>query len=89
MSGDFLTQGEGRYLRVILPASELDWDEAWGAIELELDDETAFAEIIAPTYDDEERLGWVRELVHRLDERGVDSVVEWEGAVPSLMAAVS
>ena len=86
---DFLIGGDGRYLRVILPVADIDWGEVWRTVELELDDEIAFAEIIAPSYADEERLGEVRELVHRLDERGVDSVVEWEGAVPSLMAAAS
>jgi hypothetical protein len=89
MSKDFPIQHDGRYLRVILPASELDWNEVWRAVEHELEEGIAFAEIIAPSYDDDERLEEVRGLVHRLDERGVDSVVEWEGAVPSLMAAVS
>ena len=72
-----------------LPASELDWDEVWRAVECELEDDIAFAEIIAPSFDDEKRLAEVRGLVHRLDDHGVDSVVEWEGAVPSLMAASS
>ena len=89
MASDFLIRGDGRYLRVILPVADIDWDEVWRAVESELDDGIAFAEIIAPGYRDEERLGEVRGLVHRLDERGVDSVVEWEGAVPSLLAAVS
>jgi hypothetical protein len=89
MSSDLPIQHDGRYLRVVLPASELDWDEVWRAVECELEDDIAFAEIIAPSFDDEKRLAEVRGLVHRLDDHGVDSVVEWEGAVPSLMAASS
>ena len=79
MSIDVVIQRDGAYLRVILPASELDWQGVWGRVELELRDRVRLAEIIAPSYEDEASLNVVRGLVDRLEDRGVDSIVDWEG----------
>ena len=54
MSTDIVIQRAGPYLRVILPASEPDWNGVWRTVELELQDRIRLAEIIAPSYKDEE-----------------------------------
>jgi hypothetical protein len=89
MSSDVVMQRDGAYLRVILPACERDWEGVWAAVELELRDRTGAAEIIAPSYVDEESLEGVRGLVHRLEDRGVDSIVDWEGIDRTLVTVAS
>lgn len=79
MSSDVVTERDGAYLRVILPASVRDWEELWTAVEAELRDGIGFAEVIAPSYADEESLNGVRWLIDRFEGRGVDSIVDWEG----------
>jgi hypothetical protein len=89
MSTDVVIQRAGAYLRVILPASVRSWKGVWVAVELELRDRVRCAEIVAPSYEDEESLNGVRGLVDRLDDRGVDSIVDWEGTDRKLVTVAS
>jgi hypothetical protein len=89
VSSNFVIQRDGSYLRVILPAAELDWVGVWRAVRLQVEDGIGFAEIIARCDSDEKTLEEVRDLVRRLDALGVDSIVEWDGASRMLMAVAS
>ena len=89
MSTDVMIQRAGAYLRVILPASEPDWNEVWRTVEVELQDRVRLAEIVAPSYEDEETLNGVRGLVDRLEDRGVDSIVDWGGIDRKLVTIAS
>jgi hypothetical protein len=89
MPTDVVIQRDGSYLRVILPASVRDWKGVWATVELELEDRIRSAEIIAPSYTDETSLNGVRWLVDRLDDRGVGSIVDWEGIGRSLVTITS
>ena len=83
MFDEFTIQRNGPYLHVILPDLELDWAGVWRAVELELEEGIELVEVIAPSYEDDESLDGVRELVSKLEEQGVDAIVEWQG-VPVL-----
>jgi hypothetical protein len=85
MTEDLIVQTNGPYLRVVLPDFEPIWDEVWRAIDLELEEGIDRAEIVAPSYPNETCLAGVRTLVERLEARGVDAIVEWQG-MPALMA---
>jgi hypothetical protein len=89
MGSDVVIQRDGSYLRLILPATESDWEGVWKVVEPEVAEGVAFAEIIAPSYYDEASLNGVRGLVDRLEDRGVDSIVGWEGIDRSLVASAS
>jgi hypothetical protein len=79
MSTDYVIQTHGPYLRVVLPDVEADRDGVWEAIEFELEDGIAWAQVIAPCSEDETSLAGVRRLVALLEQRGIDAVVEWQG----------
>ena len=79
MSRELIIQTNGPYLRVILPDLEDDWTAVWRALDYELEDGTRRVEIVAPCYSDRISLEAVHDLVDRLDELGVDSIVEWQG----------
>jgi hypothetical protein len=83
MSEDLVVLTNGPYLRVVLPDFEPDWAEVWSAIDFELEDGVERAEVIAPSYPDEHRLGVVREVVERLERCHVETVVEWQGQPPA------
>jgi hypothetical protein len=82
MSEELVIQTSGPYLRVVLPDFEPDWGGVWEAIEFELEEGIERAEVVAPCYPDDACLARVRELVEELDRRGVETVVEWDGAPP-------
>ncbi|HET9672194.1 MAG TPA: hypothetical protein VFQ40_05025 [Actinomycetota bacterium] len=86
MSGDLVVQTNGPYLRVVLPDFEPSWDAVWQAVAFELEEGINRAEIVAPSYHDEDSLDGVRRLVERLEGRGVAAIVEWQG-VPELAGA--
>lgn len=79
MSGDLVVQTNGPYLRVVLPDFGLTWDAVWRAIDFELEEGITRAEIVAPSYRDDECLDCVRRLVERLEARGIEAIVEWQG----------
>jgi hypothetical protein len=83
VAGDLIVRTNGPYLRVVLPDFEPVWDEVWRSIDVELEEGIDRAEIVAPSYPDEESLAGVRALVERLEGRGVDAIVEWQG-MPAL-----
>jgi hypothetical protein len=87
MFDEFTIQRNGRYLHVILPDLEIDWTGVWRAVEFELEEGIELVEVIAPSYEDEESLDGVRELVSKFEEQGMDAIVEWQG-VPVLAGAV-
>jgi hypothetical protein len=88
MSEDLIVQTNGPYLRVVLPDFELDWAAVWDAVDFELEDGIERAEVVAPCYPDDECLAGVRVLVEQLERRGVQTVVEWQGAPPLARAGV-
>ena len=79
MSDDLVVQTNGPYLRVVLPDVGLTWDAVWQAVDFELEEGVTRAEIVAPSYRDDECLDCVRLLVDRLEARGVETIVEWQG----------
>jgi hypothetical protein len=81
MSGDLVVRSNGPYLRVVLPDFALSWDEIRRAVDVELEDGIARAEIVAPSYCDEASLADVRRLAEYLEGRGVDAIVEWQGVL--------
>lgn len=83
MSKELVIQTNGPYLRVVLPDFEPDWAGVWRAVEFELEEGIERAEVVAPCFLDDDCLEEVRELIGRLEQRGVETIVEWQG-MPSL-----
>lgn len=86
MSGDLVVQTNGPYMRIVLPDLEPSWDAVWDAVVFELEEGITRAEIVAPSYRGDESLAGVRGLVERLEARGVEAIVEWQG-VAALVGA--
>jgi hypothetical protein len=79
MSEELVIQTNGPYLRVVLPNFETDWAGVSEAVEFELEEGIELAEVVAPCYPDDDCLDGVRELVERLEQLGVETIVEWQG----------
>ena len=88
MSEELVIQTNGPYLRVVLPNFETDWAGVSEAVEFELEEGIELAEVVAPCYPDDDCLDGVRELSERLEQLGVETIVEWQG-MPSLERASS
>jgi hypothetical protein len=86
MSEDLFVLTNGPYLRVVLPDFEPDWAAVWSAVDFELEEGIERAEVVAPCYPDEASIAGVRELVGELEQRGVETIVEWQGT-PLLAAS--
>jgi hypothetical protein len=86
MSEELVIQTNGPYLRVVLPDFEPDWGGVWEAIEFELEEGIERAEVVAPCYPDDDCFASVKELVELLERRGVETLVEWDGAPPRVDA---
>ncbi len=82
MSEELILQKNGPYLRVVLPDFDPDRAGVWSAVDFELEDGVERAEVVAPCYPDDDSLAVVRELVMQLERCDVETVVEWQGAVP-------
>jgi hypothetical protein len=82
MCEDLVVQTNGPYLRVVLPDFERGWAGMWSAVAFELEEGIQRAEVIAPCYPDDDSLACVRELVERLEGRGVITILEWQGTPP-------
>lgn len=82
MGEDLVVQTNGPYLRVVLPDFEPDWAEVWSAVAFELEEGIQRAEVVAPSYPDDVSVAGVRELIEQLEQRGVDTVIEWQGTPP-------
>lgn len=88
MSEDLVVQTNGSYLRVVLPDLEPDWAAVWSALDYELEEGIERADVVAPCYPDDGCLAGVRVLVEKLERRGVQTIVEWEGTPPLAKAGV-
>lgn len=82
MCEDLIVQTNGPYLRVVLPDFEPDWAGVWRAVHFELEEGIQRAEVVAPCYPDGVSLASVRELIERLEGRGVVTILEWQGTPP-------
>jgi hypothetical protein len=72
-------QVHDRCLRMPLSEAGPEWSRAAPAIERAVADGIEAAEILAPSYEDEDRLAAVRALVEGLERRGVLAIVRWQG----------
>jgi hypothetical protein len=88
MCEDLVVQTNGPYLRVVLPDFEPDWAEVWSAVDFELEEGIERAEVVSPCYPDDDSVAGVRELVGQLEQRDVETVVEWQGTPPHEKAEV-
>lgn len=82
MPEELVIQTNGPHLRVVLPDFETDWAGVAESVEFELEEGIERAEVVAPCYPDDDCLDGVRELIERLEQLGVEAIVEWQG-IPS------
>jgi hypothetical protein len=84
MGEDLVLQTNGPYLRIVLPDFEPDWAAVWKRVDFELAEGIQRAEIVTPCYPDDDCVEGVRDLVEKLERRGVQTIVEWQGIPPSV-----
>lgn len=87
MREDLVIETNGPYLRVVLPDFEPDWASVWSRVDFELAEGIERAEVVAPCYPDDDCIAGVRDLVEKLEARGVETIVEWQGIPPSTKTA--